>query len=102
MPILVTSMCHILFRFVHNPMLPEVGQIPAQVAARHVEQRPDDASPPGTNPREAGESGASNQLEEKGFRLIVLRVADRDAVGAEGIGSLLQKVVSDPAGCIFD
>jgi len=61
-----------------------------------------DVSPPGTNAREPCQPCASNQLEEKGFRLIVLRMADRDAIGPEGIGGLLQKVVSDPAGCVFD
>jgi len=98
----VPRICEIRIGLVLNPPLADIGQVFTQVSTRGVNERPDDASSPGTNACEPGQSCTSNQLKEKGFRLIVLRVADRNPVGAEGVGSLLQKVISDPAGCVFD
>ena len=54
------------------------------------------------NARQSRQPCAPNQLQEERFRLIVLRVPYRDALGTQGIGSLAQKVISDSTGCIFD
>src|SRR6185503_3958007 len=98
----VPRVLEVVVRFVVDPTFAAAGEVAAQVRARDVEQRANDAAAPRMNARKASEPGAANQLQEKRLRLIVLRVADRDAVGAQRVGRVLHKVVSDPAGRIFD
>ncbi len=98
----VPRVLEVVVRFVVDPTFAAAGEVTAKVRARDVEQRANDAAAPRMNARKASEPGAANQLQEERLRLIILRVADRDAVGAQRVGRLLHKVVSDPAGRIFD
>ena len=92
----------VVVRFILDPPLAASREIAPKVRARDVQQRPNDATAPRMNARQSGQPCAPNQLQEERFRLIVLRVAYRDAVGTQVIGSLAHEVISDSTGCIFD
>ena len=85
-----------------HPRFAARGQIRPQVGPRHVQQRPDDQPAPGIDAAEAGQPGAAHQLQQERLGLVVLRVADGDAVGPGSAGGPAEKVVADPAGCILE
>ena len=76
--------------------------IRAQIGARDVEERPDHAARARQDAGEAARTGAAQQPQQERFGLVVEAVADRDRVGREPIGRLLEKRVAKRARRVFD
>jgi hypothetical protein len=98
----VPGVLEVIVRFVLDPPFAALREIVSKLRAREVKERSNHPTAPGINARESRQSGAAHQLQQERFRLVVLRMAHRNAVGSQGIGRTLQEVISDPAGRIFD
>src|SRR5205814_2012754 len=101
-PNAVPRVVQILVRFVLDPPLTALRKILPEVRARDLEQRTNYAAAPRMDAAESRQSRAANQLQEKRLCLIVLRMAYGNTLRSQRVGGLLHKVISDPAGRIFD
>jgi hypothetical protein len=85
-----------------HPALTTRLEITAEIAARHIEQWPDNGSPPRIDSTEALHSGSANQLQEKRLCLIVASVPDGDPVCRCGSGRPVKEVVPKTTSRVFD
>src|SRR5262249_61084354 len=97
----VAQEAEIRIRRVLDPLEAARGQMGEDLGTAHVEEWPDEGA---ANGRDAGQSAwprALEQAHQDRLRLIVGRVARRDAVGAERAGAGLEgRVANTPGLCL--
>ena len=76
----VAGVLQVGVRFIFDPFRPPRHQELAQLAARHVQERPDQHPTSRVNTSEARQPRPSNQLEKKGLGLVVPGMADGNAI----------------------
>ena len=93
----VTRVVEILVRLVFDPALSPCFEIPAEVAAAHLDQRANDDITARVDSAEAGEPGPPNELEQKGLCLVVASVTDGNPAGGSRLRRSMKEVVPEPA-----
>jgi hypothetical protein len=88
--------------FVIDPGLSSRFQKRAQFQSRHVEHWPDDFAALRMNGRQPRQTGSTYELQQKGLRLIVARVADRNPIGVRRNGRAMEEVVTQSARRVFN
>jgi len=78
-----------------HPRFPSLLEEMTKIVSSGLEQRPDDRVAPGIDATQPSQPGPPHQFEEERFRLVILRVANGDAAGAQFRSGALEKVVSD-------
>ena len=96
MPDAVAGVLEVGIRVVLDPGLPGPFEILAQFRAGHLDQWPNDVSALRIDPTQPGHAGTANQLQQKRLRLIVPRVANRHAIGANLDRASTQRFVAQP------
>ena len=91
----------VLVRRVFHMRDPVIGGPGPKLLPADVEERPDDRAVPGIDAGQPAGPGAAQQPQQHRLRLIVARVPDRHAVGAECLPATLQGGVSEPPGGIL-
>jgi hypothetical protein len=83
MPNAVPGICQISVRSRPPSMIRRGREVLAEVGARDIKQRANEGASARIDAAEPGQSGASNQLQEKRLCLVVSRVADGDPAGVK-------------------
>ena len=102
MPDTIPRVRQIAVRLVIDPRFAPRVQVVAQLGAGRIEQRPDDRLPTRVDPAEAGQSGASNQLQQKRLCLVVARMADGNPVSPDVCRASVQEGVARAPRCLLD
>ena len=98
----VARVVEVVVALILDPLFALRGQVGPESHVGHVKQGPDHGAAPWIDPRQAGETGATHQLEQEGFSLVILCVADRDPVRADVSRHTLEERVPEATRGVFD
>ena len=98
----VARVVKVVVAFILDPLLALRRQIGSEVLVCDIKKRPDHSATPRIDPPQAGEAGASHQLEQEGFGLVIPRVANGHPIRADVGGHTLEEGVAEAPSRVLD